>query len=60
MCDLDRSRTRSLKQIMADLDLQKKKEEAAQQRSSIAEALLNIQQSLDLIHRRTRCDSRGI
>lgn len=34
---------------MADLDLQKKKEEAAQQRSSIAEALLNIQQSLDLI-----------
>lgn len=45
--DLENRRTRSLKQIMENLDLQKKMDEAAQERSSIAKALLGIQRSLD-------------
>lgn len=39
----------SLKQIMEELDLQKRMEEAAKERSSITKALLNIQHSHDQI-----------
>lgn len=47
--DLEKKKIRSLKQIMADLDFQKQMEEAAKERSSIAQALLGIQRSLDKI-----------
>lgn len=46
---LDKPRTRSVKEIKAELDLQKQMEEAALERSNIAKALLAIQHSLDQI-----------